>query len=266
MVKHNKAIHYANVSHAYKGSNHRVLNKINLEVEKGEFCTVLGRSGAGKSTFLRTLNGLVQVQEGTIFMNGDQLRYDTSSLRKVRKNVSMIFQHYNLVNRLTNLHNVLCGMIQNIPSKRGLIGWFTQEEKDKALELLDRVGLADFADKRADQLSGGQKQRVGIARALAQAPNIILADEPVASLDPVTSSEIMTLLKDINRTENITVVVSLHQVELARQFGERMIGFSSGKVVLDTTAERLNNFDLSKVYDNKHTHVKEVTITQKIRA
>ncbi|MDP5274426.1 phosphonate ABC transporter ATP-binding protein [Chengkuizengella axinellae] len=249
MMNSNAAIHFFDVSHSYKGNSQKVLNQVHLEIEKGEFCTILGRSGAGKSTFLRSMTGFVQVEEGSIFINGDELRYYSSSLRKIRKNVAMIFQHYNLVNRLTNLQNVLCGMLQNIPSQRGILGWYTEKEKKQALELLDRVGLADFAHKRADQLSGGQKQRVGIARALAQDPKIILADEPVASLDPVTSGEIMELLKQINKEENITVVISLHQIELAKQYGERMIGFAGGKVVIDTTAGFLTDGDLAEIYD-----------------
>ncbi|GLY12895.1 phosphonate ABC transporter ATP-binding protein [Pseudobacillus badius] len=250
MKNQTQAIQVKNVTHAYKENSKPVLDQVNFHVDKGEFCTILGRSGAGKSTFLRTMNGFIYPQQGEIFIEGQKLVYRARELRKIRNKVAMVFQHYNLVNRLSVLENVLCGMLHEIPFGRGLIGVFTEEEKKFAMVQLEKVGLADFAHKRADQLSGGQKQRVGIARALAQKPEIILADEPVASLDPITALEIMEILKEINGRENITIIVSLHQINLSREFGKRIIGFSNGKIVVDKTEAQLTDFDLKKIYDN----------------
>lgn len=244
------AIQVKNITHAYKENRKPVLNQVNFHVDKGEFCTILGRSGAGKSTFLRTMNGFICPQQGEIYIEGEKLIYRARELRKIRNKIAMVFQHYNLVNRLSVLENVLCGMLYKIPFGRGLLGVFTEKEKQFAMNQLEKVGLADFAHKRADQLSGGQKQRVGIARALAQKPEIILADEPVASLDPITAAEIMGILKEINETENITIVVSLHQINLSREFGKRIIGFANGKIVVDKIEAKITDLDLKKIYDN----------------
>lgn len=239
-----------NVTHTYKGSLNPVLHQVNFRVEKGEFCTILGRSGAGKSTFLRAINGFVIPQQGEIFVDNQRLIYKPKALRKVRHKIAMVFQHYNLVNRLTVLENVLCGCQYELPIGRSLLGWFTLEEKRFALDLIHKVGLSKFANVRVDQLSGGQKQRVGIARALAQKPEIILADEPVSSLDPTTANEIMRLLKEINEENNITVLVSLHQVHLAREFGNRIIGFANGRITIDKMESYLTDADLNQVYEN----------------
>jgi phosphonate transport system ATP-binding protein len=163
----------------------------------------------------------------------------------------MIFQNYNLVNRLTVLENVLCGMLSEIPFHRAMLGIFSDKEKEKALALLKEVGLEDFAEQRADQLSGGQKQRVGIARALAQNPEIILADEPVASLDPVTSEEILKLLKDINQKNGITVIISLHQIEYAKIYGERVIALLNGRLEIDKPARLLTEKDIARIYGSR---------------
>lgn len=248
----NASIVLHQVSHSYKGNPKQVLKQVQFRAERGEFCTILGRSGAGKSTFLRTMNGLVKPQQGEIWINGQKLIHTPKELRKTRSKISMVFQHYNLVNRLSVLENVLCGMQHVIPLGRSMLGWFTPEEKSTAMDMLERVGLSEFAYKRADQLSGGQKQRVGIARALMQQPEIILADEPVASLDPMTAVEIMSLLQKINRVNGIAVIVSLHQLDLARQFGERMIGFAEGSIVVDKSVHLLTHDDIQRIYERVH--------------
>ena len=194
------------------------------------------------------MNGLVEPYKGEIIMCGEEITKETTSLRQVRKKIGMIFQHYNLVNRLTAIENVICGMLPGIPLYRSLVGVFNEKEKAKALQLLDKVGIKELAYHRVDQLSGGQKQRVGIARALAQNPQLILADEPVASLDPVTSSEILQLLLDISEKDGITVVVSLHQIDLAKQYGKRIIALNNGRISLDCKGEHLTQEDVDRIY------------------
>ena len=247
------AVSFQDVYQSYRGREHPVLNGLSLEIPQSQFCVILGRSGMGKSTLLRCINGLVQPYAGTVRVGGETLTRDKAALRRIRRKAAMIFQNYNLVNRLTALENVLCGMLSEIPSHRAMLGLFTEAERVRALELLRKVGLEEFAQQRADQLSGGQKQRVGIARALAQNPEIILADEPVASLDPVTSEEILTLLRTINQTEGITVVVSLHQIEFARSYGSRIIALLGGKLAIDKPAGELLDEDISTIYGSGFT-------------
>lgn len=242
------AIGFTGVHQHYPGTAAPVLSGIDLEITAGEFCVVLGRSGTGKSTLLRCINGFVRPQQGTVTVMGDRVSDSTAALRRVRRRTGFIFQGYNLVNRLTVLENVLCGMLGAIPGRRAIPGLFTRAEREQAYRLLDVVGLAEHASKRADQLSGGQKQRIGIARALAQGPSIILADEPVASLDPVTSVEILTLLQEINQREGLTVVISLHQVEFARRFGERIIALQGGEIAVDTSGSCLSDTEITRIY------------------
>ncbi|MCG8485538.1 MAG: phosphonate ABC transporter ATP-binding protein [Clostridia bacterium] len=250
MIKSAIAIEFNNVYQTYKNPEDSVLRGVNLTINKSEFCIILGRSGMGKSTLLRCINGLVHHYEGTITVNGEKLEKNKTVLRKIRRKTGMIFQHYNLVNRLTALENVVCGMLPEMPFFRAMLGIVSDQERQKALALLDKVGLKDFADQRVDQLSGGQKQRVGIARALAQEPDIILADEPVASLDPVTSGEILELLKKIVEKDSITVVISLHQIELAKEYGERIIALLDGKLTIDKTASELTDADIASIYNS----------------
>lgn len=242
------AISFDAVQLRYPGAETAVLNGIELEIPRAEFCVILGRSGTGKSTLLRCINGFVQPQGGTVTVNGERVAAGSAALKRVRGSTAFIFQGYNLVHRLTVMQNVLCGMLRSLPRYRALLGIFTRAERERAFELLELVGLAEQAGKRADQLSGGQKQRVGIARALAQRPEIILADEPVASLDPVTSREILTLLRQINERDGITVVVSLHQIEYAREFGERVIALQGGRVVVDTDGAHLDDAQIARIY------------------
>ena len=251
------AVSFAGVYQTYRDPEHAVLRGLDLEIPRGQFCVILGRSGMGKSTMLRCVNGLVQPYAGTVQVCGETLSKDPAVLRRIRRKTGMIFQNYNLVSRLTALENVLCGMLGQIPFHRAMLGLYTEEERARALALLKKVGLESFADQRADQLSGGQKQRVGIARALAQDPELILADEPVASLDPVSSEEILSLLRRINQTEGITVVVSLHQIEFARRYGSRIIALLNGKLAIDKPAGELAPEDITAIYGSGFTGEEE---------
>ena len=213
----------------------------------GEFCVLLGPSGAGKSTLLRTLNGLVPLSGGTISAQGIGALARAGDWRLHRRRTGMIFQQHQLIGRLTALRNVLTGRLAFASTWRSL--WpASVEDRRIGLQALERVGLLETALRRADQLSGGQQQRVGIARALAQQPRLLLADEPVASLDPATAVRVLQLLHGICRDSGIAVVVSLHQVELARRFADRVIGIAGGRIVFDGTADRLDTQALQAIY------------------
>lgn len=233
---------------AYTANAPKVINGVNLEISPGEFSVLLGRSGTGKSTLLRMINGFVRPQTGTVSIEGEPLEYSSAKLRKTRKRIGVIYQQHNLVGRLSSSRNVLTGMLANIPLGRAMIGAFTESERALAEQLLTEVGLEGFGTTRADQLSGGQKQRVAIARALAQNPQILLADEPVASLDPITAEEILTLLDKIRNDRGITVIVSLHQLELAKKYGDRIVALANGRVVVDTPPSLLSDEHLETIY------------------
>jgi len=224
------------------------LKGIDLDVAPGEFLVVLGPSGAGKSTLLRCINRLTPPTRGDIDVDGQPASDDAASLRRLRRNVAMIFQHYNVVPRLSVQKNVLTGRLGAVPSLLSWLQVFPRADVAIAHECLRRVELDDKAELRTDTLSGGQKQRVGIARALAQQPKIILADEPVASLDPKTSRTVLTYLKQASRALGITVVCNLHQIDYAREFGERIVGVSSGRIVFDGTPDRLTDDVLRCIY------------------
>jgi phosphonate transport system ATP-binding protein len=230
---------YANGFEALKG--------ISAEIPAGSFTVILGPSGAGKSTLLRTINGLETPTAGTIQISGQIVTLKT--LRKVRSQIGMVFQHFNLVDRLSVMTNVLTGRLSHRSWLGSLLYLFRREDIDLAHDALIRVGLTDKAWSRADKLSGGQQQRVGIARALAQQPRVILADEPVASLDPVASEEIMGLLREICDRDGITVVVNLHHVGLAIRFADRVIGLNNGIVVFDGPTTDIDRAILSKIYN-----------------
>jgi phosphonate transport system ATP-binding protein len=221
----------------------RVLNGISLRIERGEFVVVLGPSGAGKSTLLRCLSGLVRPTSGSIAIEG--VATERRSLPAVRKRVGFIFQGVNIHGNLTVLENVLVGRLAEKPS------WgitFSSADRRIALEALERVGLADMAGARSSTLSGGQRQRVGIARALAHAPTVLLADEPVSSLDPVSGGEILNLLREINRVQGTTVLCNLHDVRQATRIADRIIGLRAGAIVFDGPPDQLTTEDLTRVY------------------
>lgn len=224
------------------------LKGIDLDVAPGEFLVVLGPSGAGKSTLLRCINRLAEPTKGDVHVDGQLVKPDAASLRKVRRQVAMIFQHYNVVPRLSVQKNVLTGRLGAVPSVLSWLQMFPRKDVAIARECLRRVELEEKAELRTDTLSGGQKQRVGIARALAQQPKIILADEPVASLDPKTSRTVLQYLKQASRELGITVVCNLHQIEYAREFGERIVGVSAGRVVFEGGPNELTDEVLHRIY------------------
>ncbi|MDD4979477.1 MAG: phosphonate ABC transporter ATP-binding protein [Gallionella sp.] len=238
---------YANGFNALKG--------VSAEIPAGSFTVILGPSGAGKSTLLRTINGLETPTSGSVQIGQQTVTH--TNLREVRSQVGMVFQHFNLVDRLSVMANVLTGRLSHRSWLGSLFYLFQRGDMDIAHEALIRVGLTDKAWNRADRLSGGQQQRVGIARALAQQPRVILADEPVASLDPVTSEEIMGLLREICTRDGITVVVNLHQVELAKRFADRVIGLNDGFVVYDGPASGLDRATLSRIYNRNGDQIDE---------
>ena len=210
------------------------LKDINLTIHKGEFVVVVGLSGAGKSTLLRSINRLHDVTSGDILIDGKSITSAKGkNLRELRRDIGMIFQNFNLVKRSSVLRNVLVGRVAYYPTWKTTFNLFSKEDKQKAYEALQQVDLADKVYARADELSGGQQQRVAIARVLMQNPKIILADEPTASLDLQTSVHVMNDLKMLNEKYGMTVVANLHSIELAQQFGERVIGIRAGQVVYD---------------------------------
>jgi phosphonate transport system ATP-binding protein len=228
------------------------LSGVDLKVRAGEFVTVIGRSGAGKSTLLRCVNRLVEANSGSIEFDGMDVRaLRQGDLRKLRTRIGMIFQHFNLVPRQTVLENVLHGRLGYKSTLAGVLGCYTAEEKERAVEVLHRLGLEDQLHKRCDQLSGGQKQRVGIARALIQEPRLILCDEPIASLDPGSAKKIMDRLYRISREMNITVLMNLHQVDVAIRYSDRIVGVREGKVVYDDDARKLKKKLVAEIYGSE---------------
>lgn len=231
-----------------------VLKDISFNVNEGEMVALIGPSGSGKSTLMRHLSGLavadkksksaVSVLGKTIQESGKLSR----QIRAQRTEIGNVFQQFNLVNRLSVLTNVIIGGLSRIPTYRSLLGWFTAEEKRKALEALERVGLKDFALSRASDLSGGQQQRVAIARALMQEAKVILADEPIASLDPESSRQVMETLKEINERDGITVVVTLHQVDYAQKYCQRALALKDGELYFDGQFDQLSTEQLNQLY------------------
>jgi phosphonate transport system ATP-binding protein len=225
-----------------------VLADVWVDVPRGQVVALLGPSGAGKSTLLRCINRLAEPTQGDIHVDGRLATSDSASLRKLRRQVAMIFQHYNVVPRLSVQKNVLTGRLGTMPSVLSWLQIFPRKDIEIARECLRRVELEDKAELRTDTLSGGQKQRVGIARALAQQPKVILADEPVASLDPKTSRTVLTYLKQASQELGISVVCNLHQIEYAREFGERIVGVSAGRVVFEGAPSGLTDEVLQRIY------------------
>jgi len=227
------------ITKEYPGGT-RALEDVSLEIADGEFVALIGPSGAGKSSLLRCVNGLVAPTSGEIVVDGVAVTgAPEARLRQVRERVGFVFQQFNLLRRLTVLHNVLVGRLAHASQWRSLLGWFEADDVVRGRRVLRRVGREGLADRRADTLSGGQQQRVAIARALVQEPRIILADEPMASLDPALSRTVMELLGRINREDGITVITSLHVLDLARQYGRRIIALRDGRVVHDGPPESL---------------------------
>lgn len=227
----------------------QALSDVSFEVPAGQLLGLIGPSGAGKSTLIRCINRLVEPTAGQVLLGGAEVTAQSRfELRRTRRRIGMIFQEYALVERLSVMENVLSGRLGYVPFWRSFSRRFPADDLEKAFGLLDRVGLAEFADKRADALSGGQRQRVGIARALEQDPELLLVDEPTASLDPKTSRQIMRLIREICAERNLPAIINIHDVMLAQSFTERIIGLRAGRVVFDGDPSELNNAALTAIY------------------
>ena len=228
------------------------LDNINLKIDRGEFVAIIGLSGAGKSTLIRTINRMIDITSGKLTVNGKEVNnLKGKELRKFRRKIGMIFQSFNLVTRTSVIKNVLTAKVPDIPFVRSAFSIFTKDEKLQALEALDKVGIVEKAFIRADQLSGGQQQRVALARTLAQNPEIILADEPVAALDPITARRVMEDFRKINKEMNISILINIHHVELALNYADRIIGIRDGKIVYDGKAEDVTEEILDDIYKGK---------------
>lgn len=242
-------IEFKNVYKTYP-NGFTALKNVNLKIEQGEFVAIIGLSGAGKSTILRCINRMHDIQQGTLTVDDvDVESLSGKALRRFRRKVGMIFQSFNLVSRSTVIKNVLTADVPDMPFWRVLFGIFTKEQKMRALESLDKVGILDKAYTRCDQLSGGQQQRVALARTLNQNPSIILADEPVASLDPVTARQVMSDFVRINKEYKITILLNIHHVDLALNYCDRVIGVRAGEIVFDGPASSITQEQLDEVYN-----------------
>lgn len=225
------------------------LKGVNLEIPDGQIVGLIGPSGAGKSTLIRCVNRLVEPTTGKVILNGvDVTTLSASGLRKERRKMGMIFQEYALVDRLTIMENVLSGRLGYVGFWRSFLRKYPQSDIDEAFRLLERVGLDQMVDKRADELSGGQKQRVGIARALIQDPEVLLIDEPTASLDPKTSRLIMRLISELCKERNLSTIVNIHDVALAQMYVERIVGLQMGEIVFDGPPDGLTPEVLTQIY------------------
>ncbi len=241
-------ISFENVEVVYK-TGLKALKGVTLDIPRGQFVVVVGLSGAGKSTLIRTVNSLVVPSSGRVVVDGtDVTRAHGQALRSARSDIGMIFQTFNLVKRSSVIRNVLAGRLGGLPAWRGVFSAFPREDLAYAHDCLDRVGIPEKAYVRADALSGGQQQRVGIARALAQRPSVMLADEPVASLDPPTSHAVMSDLKRISREDGITTMVNLHYIDMARDYADRIVGMRDGLVVFDGTPAEATDITFEEIY------------------
>lgn len=226
-----------------------ILKGISFDVAADDFMAIIGPSGAGKSTLIRCINRLVEPKSGEIILNDTNvLKLGRRDLRRLRRNIGMIFQEFNLINRMSVIDNVLSGRLGYVGNFRGLFRMFSRQDISRALAMLERVGLSDHIDKRADELSGGQRQRVGIARALMQDPKLLLVDEPTSSLDPKISREVMSLIREIAREFRVPVLCNIHDVTLAMEFCNRIIGLQDGIKMFDGPTGKMNEKRLNEIY------------------
>lgn len=256
---------FDNVTKFYSNGIH-ALKDASFEVKEGEFISVIGPSGSGKSTILRSINKLISITDGEITLAGVSVnKQKGKNLRHLRRNIGMIFQNYNLVYSLSVFQNVLHGCLGYMNGLKGIFGVYSEEDKKRALELLEELGISQYAYNKASDLSGGQKQRVGIARAIMQQPKILLCDEPIASLDPSSAKTIMDLLKGMSQKRNIACIVNLHQLDVALKYSTRIIGLSKGEIVFDGTPAELTDEAIERIYNTSRdnlmmgvgAHVKE---------
>ena len=237
-----------NLTKVYKTGD-KALSEATITVTPGQTVGLIGPSGAGKSTLIRCINRLVEPTSGKVFLNDlDLTTLSRGELRKARRRIGMIFQEYALVERLSVMENVLSGRLGYVPFWRSFLRRYPQKDVDRAFALLDRVGLSTQFNKRADALSGGQRQRVGIARALAQEPELLLIDEPTASLDPKTSRQIMRLISEVCADTGLPAIINIHDVVLAQNFTQRIIGLQAGRIVFDGPPDALDNDALTRIY------------------
>ena len=222
------------------------LKGVDLKINKGEFVSILGPSGSGKTTLLRTINGLETSSEGEIYFDNKEI--NNNNIAEVQKKTGMIFQEFNLINNLSAINNVLTGLLNSSNKFLSLFYLFSKRQKIEALKSLETVGLLEKSYSRSDELSGGQRQRVGIARAIIKKPLLLLADEPVASLDPKSSNLILSLLKKINQEFGTTILCNLHQVDLAKKYSDRVVGLIDGKIIFDEKSDNINEAYLKKIY------------------
>ena len=233
-------------------SNTFALQDVSIVIDPGEFVVVLGKSGSGKSTLLRCINRLVEPTSGKIFIDDKEITGASQShLRQLRKKIGMVFQQYNLVERFSVQTNVLAGKLASISNTASLLNLFPKTDVDKSRQILNRLGLTGKELQRVDKLSGGQQQRVGLARVLMQNPQLILADEPVSSLDPATSIQIMDLLAEFNKKDGVAVICNLHLPSLAKEYGSRIIVLSQGRIVYDGPPTQLSESKLSSFYNSQ---------------
>lgn len=246
-------IKFENVDKVYPNGL-KALKNISLKIEQGEFVAIIGLSGAGKSTLLRTINRMHDITSGSLVVGGQEVKnLKGKELRSFRRKIGMVFQSFNLISRTTVIKNVLTSRVPDIPLWKSLLGVFSKEDKIIALEALDKVGILDKAYVRADQLSGGQQQRVALARTLAQSPEIILADEPVAALDPITAKAVMDDFKRINKEMKISVLINIHHVDLALEYADRVIGIKAGEIIYDGPAREVTKDVLKSIYGRELT-------------
>ncbi|MCL4833240.1 MAG: phosphonate ABC transporter ATP-binding protein [Caldilineaceae bacterium] len=234
----------------------RAVNDVSFTVKEGEFLVIIGLSGSGKSTLLRCINRLIEPSSGQVLWNGQDITGAApGELRRIRRQIGMIFQHFNLVKRLPVLTNVLTGRLGYVSAGRSILGRWSRQDRARALANLELVGIANKADNRADELSGGQQQRVGIARALMQDPKLLLADEPVASLDPATSHSVMKYIEQLNQEMGVTVLCSLHFLSLARTYATRIIALKDGEIVFDGGPLEIDDARFREIYGEEAVEV-----------